>query len=57
MTDNNNNNNNIDTSTNVTNITTADIPTTFITSSRSSNNLILNYKNHPFYTLFISSLR
>ena len=46
------NNNNKSASTKLTNIFTA----LFITST-SDNNLSLNYKNHPSYTLFISSLK
>ena len=57
MTDCNNNNNNIlTTNTTTSKTTTTAIPTAFITSN-GNNNLILNYKNHPSYTLFISSLK
>ena len=51
------NNNNIVTSTTTTTTSNTATPTAFIPSNNSSNNISLNYKNHPSYTLFISSLK
>jgi len=51
------NNNNIVTSTTTTTTSNTATPTAFIPSNNSSNNISLNYKNHPSYILFISSLK